>query len=56
MRNEPDTNVPADGFSLVVDMREPQPSTTMDYTLKDANNNVFLRVETSLATRRRGET
>ena len=56
MRNEPDNNVPADGFSLVVDMPEPQPSTTMDYTLKDANNKVFLRVETSLATRRRGET
>jgi len=49
-RNQPDTNVPANGVSLVVNTNEPQSWTTQKYTLKDANNNIFLRVETSLLT------
>ena len=53
-KHQPDTNVPANGVSLVVDMCEPQPSITQKYELKDANNNVFLRVETSLAMRADG--
>jgi len=50
-KNEPDTNIPANGVSLVVHMTRAQPSTTQKYELKDANNRVFLYVETSLATR-----
>jgi hypothetical protein len=46
----PDTSVPANGVSLVVNTNEAQYSTTQKYTLKDANNNIFLCVETSLAT------
>jgi hypothetical protein len=49
-KNEPDTNIPANGVSLVVKMTRAQPPTTQKYELKDANNRVFLRVETSLAT------
>jgi len=49
---QPDTNVPANGVSLVLlDMHMPQHSITEKYDLKDANNNIFLRVETSLAMR-----
>jgi hypothetical protein len=50
-QNQPDTNVPAHGVSLVVDMLEAQPAETQKYALKDTNNKIFLRVETSLATR-----
>jgi hypothetical protein len=50
-QNQPDTNVPAQGVSLVVDMLEAQPVETQKHALKDINNKIFLRVETSLATR-----
>lgn len=49
-KNEPDTNIPANGVSLVLKMTRAQPPTTQKYELKDTNNRVFLRVETSLAT------
>jgi hypothetical protein len=50
-RNQLDTNIPANGVSLVVNMTLAQSWTTQQYELKDANSRVFLRVETSLATR-----
>jgi hypothetical protein len=49
-RSLPDTNVPANGVSLVVNMDKPQSPTILKYTLKDANNNIFLYVQTSLST------
>lgn len=49
-KTQPDTVVPADGFSLVLDDQSPQtPSTIQRHSLKDDKNNVFLCVETSLA-------